>query len=794
MKLLSTFSLLFFPFFLLAQTPPGCPLAPAIHLFHPNNLRLNSVAAIGKSGDYLQASLESGFPALNEVPAGQYAHTMWVGGVDPGGNLRLAGSVFTGENFDIYLPGPLDLGGSADPLDCSRWNRVWTVTRLEINLHQADFADNGQIDNPLPNIVGWPGRGNPNFETLYGFSLPDRPVLAPFIDYNNDGIYNAYDGDYPHPATLSTSVTPAEMAWVIFNSSPTSLLFEYQNTFWALACDDNDLLNNTIFQTVSLRNAGTERIDSLYVGLLQDPELGSFEDDFIGTSTALNSVFVYNRDNFDGPASMNNFGENPPAFALTLLNQPLDNTTYYSSLFVDPPVGLTPPSTFGEYYNYLTGHLRDGTPMTVGGDGYQSGGPTTRFFFDGDPNDPGSWALINENLVYLDYRTLANAKIGSLEPGQSASLDYAYSLHRGSGLDHLQNVELMFQRLAELQAAYFSEFTNVCAYTACVDDCVWPGDTDRDGIVNHRDLLAVGGAWDNSGPARDGFVNWAPKDAINWGQPTYLGDDQKHADADGDGVIGLTDTEVIKDFSGFRTPWWSPAPDAYTPGTDFVWRITPASIDTNNIQANQIVFVTVRFDSLKAVRGAALEIEWDTAYWAVNVAVGSAQAGSVNMSKRSDTQLDISRIRIDSASVYSDGSWALVQVKAKDIPPTQSNTTYFRLKNIKGVGPDGEEVVLGAYPQKFVFAGGSSSTYTADPAAHWRLTPNPAATHLRIEAPGEQLQEVAFFDLAGRPIHRLALSGGEQATIPVAPLPRGVVMVQIRSADKTIVRKLVLAN
>lgn len=795
MKNYTSLFALFFPAFLMAQNPPDCPVVPMSHLFQPNQLRLTTVAAIGGSGLYFTPALETGFPALQEVSAGQYARTMWVGGIDPAGNLLLAGSTFPADHLDVYLPGPLDVGGSADPLNCKRWNRVWKASRLEINLHQADFADNGQIDNPLPNIIGWPGRGNPNFEALYGFPLPDRSVLAPFVDFNSDGIYNAYDGDYPHPAALSTVITPSEMAWALFNSSPTTLRFEYQTTFWGLGCDDNDLLNNTIFQSVVLRNASTERVDSLFVGMLQDPDMGSYEDDAAGTNVSLNSVFVYNRDNSDGPLLNPNFGENPPAFALTLLSQPLDNTTYYASSLSDPFPGIASPSTLLEYYYYLTGHWRDGTPMTAAGNGYQSGGPATRFFFDGDPNDPNSWAVINENLTSIDFRTLANAKIGSLEPGQLVSLDYAYSLHRGAGLDHLQNVDLMFQRLAELQAAYFTEFTNTCAYTACADDCVWPGDTDRDGIVAPRDLLAIGGAWGDTGPARDEFVNWAPKNAIDWGVFTYLGDDQKHADADGDGIVATNDVEVLGGFLGFTTPWWSPSPDVYTPGNDFYWRITPASIDTNNILVSQNVIVTARFDSLKTVRGAAFDVEWDSAYWTViNITQASNTTGTLGVSQRKDMQFDVSRIRFDNIPAFSDGAWALLQLKAKSIPPTQSNTTYIRLKNIKGIAPDGSEVALGAYPQKFVFAGGSSAAGAPAGTEAWRVSPNPAADVLRIETPGEQLQEVVFYDLAGRVLRREMLNGNSEATVNVGQLPRGMVLVEIRTAERTGVRKVALGD
>lgn len=786
--------LLFFSAPLFAQTPADCPPELSSHNFHSNNLRLTNPTPVGGSGSYFIHALEAGYDGSQGIPGGQYSRTFWVGGLDPGGNLHLA-ATFPSNDFDVYLPGPLNANGVADPLNCARWNRLWSVNREEIELHRTDFADNGQLDNPLPGIVGWPGRGNPHFGVANGFPLPDRPVLAPFFDNNSDGIYNAYDGDYPHPAALGPGTTVAGIAWSMFNSSPTNLVFEFQSTYWALGCDDNDALNNTIFQSLHLRNAGSELVDSLFVGLFQDPEMGSYEDDFVGTNPALNTIFVYNADNIDGPALFPNFGDNPPAFALTVLSHPLDNTTYYATGVTNPPAGMSFPVTPGEFYNYLTGRWRDGSPMTADGSGYQSGGLPTRYIFTGDLGDNSSWAMLNEGLPFIDMRTLANVKIGKLLPGQSAAIDYAYSFHRGAGLDYLGNVGHLFQRVTGLQTAYFTEFNGSCSYTACTSECVWPGDTNRDGIVNNFDLLPLSAAWGATGPARNGFVNWAPKQSANWGPTVYQTIDYKHADPNGNGTVELNDAGVVGDFYGNTTPWWSPVPDSYPPGADFFWGVSPPSVDTNNVLPNQTLLVTVRYDSLVAARGGAFELTWDTAYWNVTIATGgSTGPGILGLFQKEVTQFNYARIRTDSLTGFPDGAWALLQLKSKTIAPTQSNTTYLRLKNIRGIAADGSAVPLGAYPKKFKFAGGTSDAVEPEGSEPWRISPNPATATLALEAPGEQLREVVFYDVSGRILEKNRLAGGEKAALPVGHLPRGLVFVQLRSEDREVVRKVVLVD
>ena len=75
-----------------------------------------------------------------------YDAGLFIAGLDQGGNLKTyttRGTTVTAGIFGIEaeMPSP------------------WRVTRDEVMAHQADYADNGVIDNPIPSIFSWPGRG-----------------------------------------------------------------------------------------------------------------------------------------------------------------------------------------------------------------------------------------------------------------------------------------------------------------------------------------------------------------------------------------------------------------------------------------------------------------------------------------------------------------------------------------------------------------------------------------------------------------------------------------------------------
>jgi hypothetical protein len=78
----------------------------------------------------------------------------------------------------------------------------------------------------------------------------------------------------------------------------------------------------------------------------------------------------------------------------------------------------------------------------------------------------------------------------------------------------------------------------------CSKDCVFPGDANRDGVVNMADLITVGGNIGHYGPGRASGNDYLPSTATNWSQ-TDNGLNIKHADLNGDGFINANDTNVI---------------------------------------------------------------------------------------------------------------------------------------------------------------------------------------------------------------------------------------------------------
>lgn len=82
---------------------------------------------------------------------------------------------------------------------------------------------------------------------------------------------------------------------------------------------------------------------------------------------------------------------------------------------------------------------------------------------------------------------------------------------------------------------------------ACIDDdCVWPGDTNNDGVVDVDDLLPIGLAMGANGTPRPvgNPSSWSAQYSLDWGQDLN-GLDYKYIDANGDRFVSALDTQVV---------------------------------------------------------------------------------------------------------------------------------------------------------------------------------------------------------------------------------------------------------
>jgi len=440
----AAFGLVFCSHMLSAQSCQSSPTAQTDLAGNAITARITTGGDLWWNGDDAAYLVNEAGPGAPQ-PSAVFAGGLWLFGTDPGGGIKGAAQQYgraTGR-FD-YGPGPLSQDGVSDP-DCANWDRFWPITSEEIRNYLNVFdPDNPDISAIPANILNWPAVGNPHFAGIFGFELPSTPQgLAPFWDEDLDGFYDPMNGDYP-------LFCGDQAVWCVFNDAvlhqqsgiPNILQMEVRLLAYSFNTDD-EALNQSTFYHYTLVNRGAEDIIDFYAGLWIDFDLGCYTDDAFGAIPEDNLVYVHNNSSFDTEpcvGSITSF-QTPGVVQIaqvvhsSLADDPFNQDTLLAAApsFNNSGIGSSIPATTEprnaiEYYNYMQGLWRDGTPITRGGNGYQSGTEVTPYAFDGGVDNIGNeWDACTANLPFSDRRSvMSTGPYPALQPG--AVVDFTVAM------------------------------------------------------------------------------------------------------------------------------------------------------------------------------------------------------------------------------------------------------------------------------------------------------------------------------------------------------------------------------
>lgn len=415
--------------------------APAANCSPPSTrseMELNNVRMLIHTGGDMWWDLV-GVPRY-EIPKNSgrtalFAGSLWLGGEDQSGQLKLAALKFRSEGYDFWT-GPLNtVTSEITPERCSDFDQHFRTTRNEVSTFRAWFNCNADPDcDPsqeaefegyqIPSsILDWPAHGRD-----YGEYMEDY-YLAPFEDVDGNGEYNpAEGGDYPRYdldgthdcAQRQVDIYGDENLWWIFNdrgnihteTGGEAIGMEIRAQAFQFAT--NDEVNNMSFYNYELVNRSTYQLTNTYFGFWVDPDLGNAQDDYVGCDVQRGLGYCYNGDENDEDAQgALGYGTTPPAIGADFFQGPFQDSDdkdnclclddynaaiaddgipydglgvgYGDSIIDNERLGMRAflyynnstnnvngePNTASQYYGYLRSYWKDNSHMVYGGDGTQ---------------------------------------------------------------------------------------------------------------------------------------------------------------------------------------------------------------------------------------------------------------------------------------------------------------------------------------------------------------------------------------------------------------------------------------
>ncbi len=415
---------------------------------------------------------------LSQASSSNFAGNVWFGGIDDGGQLKVAAQTYRQDGNDFWT-GPLStVDGSTSNEICNKYDKIYKITRAEVE----DYIKGGQ---PITqNIIDWPGNGD--------LTLNHDPILAPYVDVDGSGSYNPEQGDYPsydiynkaekdNLGNCKSRVFGDETLWWVYNdngdvhSNTGGKAIGMEVRAQAFGFKTTDEINNMTFYSYELINRSSFKLNNTYMTVWTDADLGYYLDDYIGCDVKRGLGFIYNADNFDNDAGgVKGYGNSIPALGCDFFQGPINTTDgidndkdgqidepgeqmgmtkflYHNNNFSGTLPQTVNPSSATEYYNYMTGFWKDGTPFTCGGNAYGGTIPTD-FVFPSTPSsgittDPtnkcGNWNEIIAGNTPTDRRFMQSSGPFSLLPGAVNYVTFGLPWARTNSTNQLASVDLL---------------------------------------------------------------------------------------------------------------------------------------------------------------------------------------------------------------------------------------------------------------------------------------------------------------------------------------------------------------
>lgn len=372
-----------------------------------------------------------------------YAAAMWFAGTNQNDQTVVAAMKY-GETGNDYRPGPYSTTTdyNSPAYQTAYGDAIWSVEQSEIETHLQNFNLPGYV--VPPSILNWPGNGDP--------SLGVAEQLAPYVDFNQNQVYDPINGDYPLVKGCRTLYMILNDDRLHTESGGQPIGLEMHYMFYQYEDPNSDAINDATFVDVRIVNRGTQTISDFYAGWFMDGDVGNYSDDYAGCDTTRNLGFMYNADNMDENFSgLNGYGANPPAFGLLALNRPYSS---FSVMANGAGFPYTDPTLDEQYYQFLQGNWADGTPML------DIQGQPTKFMYHEDPNQPGSFSDNGLDNPPGDRRMVLAHDLGVFQPGQS--YDFSYAIIYGRGSSNLQSVTYL-QAVAYTVQEFYDHDPGYCA-------------------------------------------------------------------------------------------------------------------------------------------------------------------------------------------------------------------------------------------------------------------------------------------------------------------------------------------
>ncbi|MFZ4634055.1 MAG: PKD domain-containing protein [Saprospiraceae bacterium] len=336
-------------------------------------------------------------------------------------------------------------------------------------------------------------------------------------------------------------------------------------------------------------------------------------------------------------------------------------------------------------------------------------------------------------------------------------------------------------------------------------DYVLPGDTNGDGKANVLDLLHIGLSYFHNGPPRPhAHTAWSPQYAPNW--PSHANSvNDKHADADGDGVVNEFDASAIP-MHYQALEFLAPVAGGTAPKLRIVFPVDTLDIDPNNPTSLDITADVVLGSAQEYVKdfyGLAFSLHYpefiqyppNANYYSNSFFGFNTYTMWLPYAMHDQMTMDMGLVRKDKTGVNGYGKLAqldfqldfIIIVDVGDRTDSRVVPMTVPVDGIRAIDANGDALALNVPIEldtlwlRFNKSVGTGSPQNNNEA--FKVFPNPALDQATIFTGNLNIEHLEVLNALGQTMHRQNGATGSATKLDVNTWPTGLYTVRVRTKD-----------
>lgn len=347
--------------------------------------------------------------------------------------------------------------------------------------------------------------------------------------------------------------------------------------------------------------------------------------------------------------------------------------------------------------------------------------------------------------------------------------------------------------------------SSICDSTSAIfsyGNNVWPGDADASFLVDNNDLLPVGLYYSQTGAPRASVSNlWQPDSSACWGIVQTNGNDIKHIDCNGDGIIDANDTlainlnftsthaiPVINNNSNERTSadiYFVTNGNFFNPGD---WVDAQVWLGSSSSQISDLYGIAFNIHYDAALVQPGTESITYPASWLGTPGTDALKIAKVD-ALANTAYGALTRTDQTNSNGYGKIADFKFQIKTTLISPS---TLYFSISNYMANNAAGISQTFTSSNDSILINPLTTGTNTSNNSSGITISPNPFTYQTSIIFNEEQKNTtIKIIDVLGKVIKIINFSG-RQLTIEKEEMLEGIYLVEMHTEKGIISKKLVI--